>query len=317
MFLKKQLNPELEAFFKYSGINSSDDTLFKESILRDQVYEESDFSDKSDSDNACNIFANDELIDKEIEKNPVISRIIGRSERIKKLRRSIFCVKDKNCKILITGESGTGKSLAAHILHDSGLLKDKQLISVNVGAIQKDLIESTLFGSVRGAFTDAVDRKGLMTLADGGVLFLDEIAELPLSCQPKLLRVIEEGVYRRVGSDREEKIDCNFIFATNQNLKDLVRKKRFREDLYYRIAEFRIEVPSLRERKEDILLLAEYFLQESNSKSNIEKKYFTEEAKQRLLSYDWPGNIRELRTVVNVSTIYSQSEKILPGNIIF
>ena len=156
-----------------------------------------------------------------------------------------------------------------------------------------------------------------MSLADRGTLFLDEIAELPVSCQAKLLRAIDEGVYRKVGSDKEEKVSCRFIFATNQNLKELVKAKLFREDLYYRIAEFCINVPSLRERKEDILLLAEHFLRETNSKSHLDKKYFTKEAKEKLLQYDWPGNIRELKTAVNVSTIYSQSSKIFPGDIQF
>lgn len=317
MTVEKSSNPEIEVFCKYSGLDVSDFSFLQANILRDQILEDTDSVSRKEFDITSAFTEKDELIDKEIEKNKIFTRLIGRSEKIKKLRRSIYCVKDKSCKILISGESGTGKSLVARILHETGFLKDKQIISVNVGAIQKDLIESTLFGSVKGAFTDAVDRKGLMTLADGGVLFLDEIAELPLSCQPKLLRAIEEGVYRRVGSDKEEKIDCQFIFATNQNLKELVKKKRFREDLYYRIAEYRIEVPPLRERKEDILMLADYFLQNANSKSSLERKYFTDEAKEKLLSYNWPGNIRELRTIVNVSTIYSQTAKILPCDIIF
>lgn len=311
-------NIELEVISKYSDIYDFQNENKSFNILRDQISEDLEseqlFADKSQK---SLVRTKEELIDSEIENSRIFEKLIGQSENLRKLKRDIFCVKDKNCKVLIYGESGTGKSLVAHLIHESGPLKDRQLVSVNVGALQKDLIESTLFGSVKGAFTDAIDRKGLMSLADRGTIFLDEIAELPVSCQAKLLRAIDEGVYRKVGSDKEEKVNCRFIFATNQNLKELVKVKLFREDLYYRIAEFCINVPSLRERKEDILLLAEHFLRETNSKSNFDKKYFTKEAKEKLLQYDWPGNIRELKTAVNVSTIYSQSSKIFPGDIQF
>lgn len=311
-------NIELEVISKYSDIYDFQNENKSFNILRDQISEDLEseqlFADKSQK---SLVRTKEELIDSEIENSRIFEKLIGQSENLRKLKRDIFCVKDKNCKVLIYGESGTGKSLVAHLIHESGPLKDRQLVSVNVGALQKDLIESTLFGSVKGAFTDAIDRKGLMSLADRGTIFLDEIAELPVSCQAKLLRAIDEGVYRKVGSDKEEKVNCRFIFATNQNLKELVKAKLFREDLYYRIAEFCINVPSLRERKEDILILAEHFLRETNSKSNLDKKYFTKEAKEKLLQYDWPGNIRELKTAVNVSTIYSQSSKIFPGDIQF
>lgn len=311
-------NIELEVISKYSDIYDFQNENKSFNILRDQISEDLEseqlFADKSQK---LLVRTKEELIDSEIENSRIFEKLIGQSENLRKLKRDIFCVKDKNCKVLIYGESGTGKSLVAHLIHESGPLKDRQLVSVNVGALQKDLIESTLFGSVKGAFTDAIDRKGLMSLADRGTIFLDEIAELPVSCQAKLLRAIDEGVYRKVGSDKEEKVNCRFIFATNQNLKELVKVKLFREDLYYRIAEFCINVPSLRERKEDILLLAEHFLRETNSKSHLDKKYFTKEAKEKLLQYDWPGNIRELKTAVNVSTIYSQSSKIFPGDIQF
>lgn len=311
-------NIELEVISKYSDIYDFQNENKNFNILRDQISEDLEseqlFADKSQK---SLVRTKEELIDSEIENSRIFEKLIGQSENLRKLKRDIFCVKDKNCKVLIYGESGTGKSLVAHLIHESGPLKDRQLVSVNVGALQKDLIESTLFGSVKGAFTDAIDRKGLMSLADRGTIFLDEIAELPVSCQAKLLRAIDEGVYRKVGSDKEEKVNCRFIFATNQNLKELVKVKLFREDLYYRIAEFCINVPSLRERKEDILLLAEHFLRETNSKSILDKKYFTKEAKEKLLQYDWPGNIRELKTAVNVSTIYSQSSKIFPADIQF
>lgn len=311
-------NPEYEIIHRYSEFSETLKTIAVYNILRDQIDEDEKVEElKSVSQKNKLSSEKESLIDREIENCRSFDKLLGQSERVRKLKREIYCVKDSNCKVLICGESGTGKSLIAHILHETGLYKDKHLVSVNVGALQKDLIESTLFGSVKGAFTDAVDRKGLMSLADGGTLFLDEIAELPVSCQPKLLRAIEEGVYRKVGSDKEEKVSCRFIFATNQNLKDLVRKKLFREDLYYRIVEFCINVPTLNERKDDILLLAEHFLSEANSKSTLEKKYFSNEAKEKLLEYSWPGNIRELKAAVNVSTIYSQNRKIMPEDIQF
>lgn len=257
------------------------------------------------------------IIDSQISQDKNFALLIGGCEKIKKVKRDIFQVKDKSCKVLFFGESGTGKSCAAHILHHSGNLSKNKFVSVNVGALQKDLIETSLFGSVKGAYTDATNRQGLINLAENGTLFLDEIGELPLSCQPQLLRALDEGIYRKVGSDAEEKMNVRFVFATNANLKELVKQKLFREDLYWRIAEFVIEIPPLRERREDILLIAEHFLNELVLKYSSEKKYFSESAKEKLLMYDWPGNIRELRTCINIAMIYSASSKIDASDIRF
>ena len=257
------------------------------------------------------------IIDSQISQDKNFALLIGGCEKIKKVKRDIFQVKDKSCKVLFFGESGTGKSCAAHILHRSGNLSKNKFVSVNVGALQKDLIETSLFGSVKGAYTDATNRQGLINLAENGTLFLDEIGELPLSCQPQLLRALDEGIYRKVGSDAEEKMNVRFVFATNANLKELVKQKLFREDLYWRIAEFVIEIPPLRERREDILLIAEHFLNELVLKYSSEKKYFSESAKEKLLMYDWPGNIRELRTCINIAMIYSASSKIDASDIRF
>lgn len=257
------------------------------------------------------------IIDSQIRSDEHFSLLIGDGEEIKNVKRDIFQVKDKSCKVLFSGESGTGKSCAASVLHRTGRLMKNKFVCVNVGALQKDLIETSLFGSVKGAYTDALNRQGLISLAENGTMFLDEIGELPLQCQPQLLRALDEGVYRKVGGDAEETTNARFVFATNANLKELVKEKLFREDLYWRIAEFVIEIPPLRKRKDDIVLIAEYFLSGLNAKSGSEKKYFSEGAKRKLLMYDWPGNIRELKTCVSVSTIYAGSDKIEASDIRF
>ena len=255
--------------------------------------------------------------DFKISQDKNFSILIGKSESIQKVKRDIFYARDKDCKVLFYGESGTGKSLAARVLHKSSRHADQKLVSVNVGALQRDLIETTLFGSVKGAYTDALDRKGLISMASGGTLFLDEIGELPLSCQPQLLHALDEGSYRRVGSDREEAVSTRFVFATNANLKKLVQKKKFREDLYWRIAEFVVEIPPLRERKEDIPQIAESFLAELNSKNAGVTKVLSDEAMHKIILYDWPGNIRELKTCLKIATIYAESDVIEASDIRF
>lgn len=256
-----------------------------------------------------------QILNKKIHCDKIFSGIIGNSPQIYNVKKDIYFIKEKECKVLFIGESGTGKSMMARILHKTSLRKDGKYISVNIGAMPKDLIESTLFGTVKGAFTDARDKKGLVHLAENGTIFLDEIGEMPLDCQTKLLHTLDDGSFRRVGSDEEEKTNARFIFATNANLKELVKQKLFREDLYWRIAEFVINIPPLRSRDNDIILLAEYFLDMINARSAKEKKYFSERAKEKLENHFWPGNIRELKSCVEVATIYSQSAKIMPEDI--
>lgn len=252
----------------------------------------------------------DNIVEQKLLSDSNLALVLGNCEEILELKKELCVVSEKECKVLFCGESGTGKSLIARVLHKLSLRKDEKYISVNVGALPKDLIESTLFGTVKGAFTDARDRKGLLHLAEHGTIFLDEIGEMPLSCQTKLLHTLDDGCFRKVGSDVEEKTDARFIFATNANLKELVKKKLFREDLYWRIAEFTINVPPLRKRGDDIIMLAEYFLNQNSCKNKSSLKYLTEAAKEKLMSHFWPGNIRELRSCINISTIFSQSEKI-------
>lgn len=278
------------------------DSLFKEGAFVLPVKESRKISEKKTPF--------DSIIEQKVQADPNLKAIIGKCDEIKKLKRDLCIVSEKECKVLICGESGTGKSMLARILHQSSLRKDEKYISVNMGALPKDLIESTLFGTVKGAYTDARDRKGLIHLAEHGTIFLDEIGEMPLSCQTKLLHTLDDGRFRKVGSDVEEITDARFVFATNANLKELVKKKRFREDLYWRIAEFIIDVPPLRKRGSDILILADYFLEQTNLKSNASSRYFTDAAKEKIMMHKWPGNIRELKSCINISTIFCQSEKI-------
>ena len=273
-------------------------------------------SDKTPSQHKKIKKAFGEEFDEEIQKNRAFSSIIGHCEQIKQLKRKIYYVKDKECKVLFLGKSGTGKSSAVHALHKAGIYKDRKLVSLNVGALQKDLVETTLFGSVKGAFTDATDRKGLIALAEDGIIFLDEIGEMPLQCQTKLLRIFDEGIYRKVGSDKEEKTSARFVFATNKDLKQMVKEKQFREDLYWRIAEFVVEIPPLKERREDILLIADYFLDLINIKDRS-RKFLSKDARDKLLCYDWPGNIRELQTCIKMATIYSSKDEIAASEISF
>ncbi len=236
---------------------------------------------------------------------PQLARLIGSSEKINEVRRKILMVADTNMPMIFLGESGTGKTMAAKIAHDLSLRKDKPFVIANMASVKSELIESALFGNVRGAYTDARDRSGLFKSADGGTLFMDEIAELSLECQAKLLRVIETGIFRPIGSDQEVKSDVRLIFATNADLQSLVRKRRFREDLYWRIVDFPITVPALRERMEDFPLLIESELKEIQKV--VGKSFLiTKEAIQKMSSCDWPGNFRQFKSCLRRAAILSR-----------
>ncbi|MEC7496809.1 MAG: sigma-54 dependent transcriptional regulator, partial [Planctomycetota bacterium] len=214
--------------------------------------------------------------------------------------------------ILITGESGTGKELVARALHDSSARKAKPFIAVNCAALPEALIESELFGHAKGAFTDARDaRKGLFAQADGGTLFLDEIGDLPLNLQAKLLRVLEQQTIRPIGSDQEQAIDVRVLSATHQDLEAKVEREEFRQDLYYRLNVIEIEVPPLRARGNDVLLLAHTFLQQFAEKSGKAVVGIAEPAATKLLDYDWPGNVRELRNVLERAVAMTQYDRVI------
>ncbi|MBB6478794.1 sigma-54-dependent Fis family transcriptional regulator [Spirochaeta isovalerica] len=219
--------------------------------------------------------------------------------------------------ILISGDSGTGKELFAEQIHKYSLRSDLAFIKVNCAAIPENLIESELFGHIKGAFTDAVtDHTGRFELADKGTIFLDEIGELPISMQAKLLRVIQHGSFEKVGSNALVKVDVRIIAATNRNLTEEVRLGHFREDLFYRLNVLPLEIPPLKKRREDILPLAEYFLKKFNIKNNKNIKGFSSSSVEAMLSYSWPGNVRELENSVERAVIIATSDVVYPKDLL-
>lgn len=227
------------------------------------------------------------------------SSIIGETPGILKIKEMIEKVAPSDARVLITGGNGTGKELVASSLHENSNRRKMQFVEVNCAAIPSELIESELFGHEKGAFTSAVkDKKGKFELASGGTLFLDEIGDMSLSAQAKVLRALQENVIQRVGGERDIKVDCRIVAATNKDLRKEIEEGRFREDLYHRLAVILIHVPSLNERRDDIPVLAEHFLTMVCSEHGVPRKSFAEEAILELQKTDWSGNIRELRNIV-------------------
>ena len=227
------------------------------------------------------------------------NQIIGESKTIVKVTEMISKVAKTDARVLITGENGTGKELVANQLHEQSNRSNKNFIEVNCAAIPSELIESELFGHVKGSFTSAIkDRSGKFEAADKGTLFLDEIADMSLAAQAKVLRALEEKKIQRVGNEKDISIDVRVIAATNKDLKKEIAEGRFREDLYHRLAVIIIHVPKLIERKEDIPLLTNHFIELISKEQGLEKKNFTKEAMKKLDNYSWTGNIRDLRNVV-------------------
>ncbi len=237
--------------------------------------------------------------------------IIGRSEAIQKLLRQVDLVAPTDATVLITGESGTGKELIARAIHDASERGERPLIRVNCAAIPRELFESEFFGHVRGAFTGALrDRIGRFELADRGTLFLDEVGEIPLELQSKLLRVLQEGQFERIGEERTRSVDVRIIAATNRDLKAAVRAGRFREDLFYRLDVMPIESVPLRERREDIPLLAVHFLEGARRKPAGAALQLSEGDVRRLMAYPWPGNVRELQNVIERGIILARNGRL-------
>ena len=227
------------------------------------------------------------------------SSIIGETDGIIKIKEMIEKVAPSDARVLITGENGTGKELVARSLHDNSNRRKMQFIEVNCAAIPSELIESELFGHEKGAFTSAVkDKKGKFELASGGTLFLDEIGDMSASAQAKVLRALQENVIQRVGGERDIKVDCRVLAATNKDLRKEIEAGRFREDLYHRLAVILIHVPSLNERRDDIPLLADHFMTMVCAEHGVPRKSFTEDALEALKQTDWSGNIRELRNII-------------------
>ncbi|EHQ41696.1 sigma-54-dependent transcriptional regulator [Myroides odoratus] len=238
--------------------------------------------------------------------------IIGKSESIEQITAMIEKVAPTEARVLITGPNGTGKELVAHQIHAQSPRSIKPLIEVNCAAIPAELIESELFGHVKGAFTSAVkDRPGKFELADKGTIFLDEIGDMSLPAQAKVLRALQENVITRVGAEKDQKIDVRVLAATNKDLRKEIEEGRFREDLYHRLAVILIKVPALNDRRDDIPLLLEHFVKQIAAEQGTTPKKFTAEAITLLQQYDWSGNIRELRNVIERLIILGGNEVTL------
>lgn len=237
--------------------------------------------------------------------------IVGQSPALQKILRQIELVAPTDATVLIHGESGTGKELIAHAIHQRSKRKNQPLIKVNCASIPRELFESEFFGHVKGAFTGALkDRTGRFQLADGGTLFLDEVGDIPLELQSKLLRVLQEGEYERIGEEKTRRVNVRIIAATNRDLKKEMEAKRFRQDLYFRLSAFPLEIAPLRNRKEDIPLLAKEFLKQICQSMGLKELPLKKKHILQLQNYDWPGNIRELRNVIEHAVIVSRGKEL-------
>ena len=238
-------------------------------------------------------------------------RIVGTSQALRRMQKRIEAVAETPASVLVQGESGVGKELVAREIHGRSQRADRPLVKVNCASIPKELFESEFFGHVKGAFTGAHrDRIGRFQLADGGTLFLDEIGEIPLELQGKLLRVLQESEFERVGDDVTRSVDVRVIAATNRNLEQLIVDGKFREDLFYRLSVFPVDVPPLRERGEDIVQLAQHFLEQTCKDFGREALTLTRTQAAKLRAYDWPGNVRELKNVIERAVILSTSKAL-------
>ena len=237
--------------------------------------------------------------------------LVGDSPVLQQIREQIDLVAGKNSRVLIMGESGTGKELIAYAIHRKSQRRDKPFVRVNCAAIPQELFESELFGHEKGAFTGAMQQRiGKFEQADGGTLFLDEIGEIPLNLQPKILRALQENEIQRVGAQKEIKVNVRIISATNRKLEEEVKKTNFREDLYYRLNVFPIEMPPLRLHREDLPQLIQHFISRIAQENNIRPKQISDDAMELLLQYDFPGNIRELRNIIERLLIITVGDQI-------
>ncbi|MDA8104032.1 MAG: sigma-54 dependent transcriptional regulator [Nitrospiraceae bacterium] len=253
----------------------------------------------------------------QLSKKYGFTNIIGKSDEMLKIGELVRKVaRSDAATILLQGESGTGKDLVAKVIHYESGRADRPFMDINCTALPETLIESELFGFEKGAFTDAKNmKKGLFELADGGTVFLDEIADMKLSTQAKLLKIIENKTFKRIGGVKDISVDLRIVAATNKNLVEEVRNDNFREDLYYRLKVIPIMLPALRERRDDIFLLAKYFVEEFNREFKKTVKGISKETAKAFLNYHWPGNIRELRNVIERAMILENEDYILPEHL--
>jgi DNA-binding NtrC family response regulator len=261
-----------------------------------------------------------EQLRREVRAYKKFGALIGQSPAMRQIYTVIGAVSGNKSTVLVTGESGTGKELVARTIHQKGPWADHSFVAINCGAMSETLLDSQLFGHRRGAFTGAIaDHEGVFQTANGGTLFLDEISEIPLALQVKFLRAVQEKEVTPLGANRPIKVDVRIIAASNRNLEEEVKKGTFRDDLFYRLNVVPIHLPPLRERREDIPLLIEHFIATFSTEYNVEPKKLVPEALEKLVSYSWPGNIRELQNVIERMFALSQSREItltdLPGPI--
>jgi DNA-binding NtrC family response regulator len=255
------------------------------------------------------------LLKRELKETSRFDDLVGESPAMDQVKAILDRVAPTNSTVLVWGESGTGKELAARAIHRRSPRRARQFVSINCGALPDELLESELFGHVKGSFTGAVaTKKGLFEVADGGTIFLDEIGDTSPAMQVKLLRVLQERQIRRVGGTDQIEVDVRIIAATNQDLEALVREKRFREDLYYRIHVIAVKMPPLREKREDIPVLAAHFLAKCTKMMGKRIREISPEAMRQLLDYSWPGNVRELENVIERAVALEASDRILPGS---
>ena len=256
------------------------------------------------------------VLKKELVKEYSFQNMIGNSPPMHAVFDLVRRVSQAPTNVMITGESGTGKEVVAKAIHYNGPLKDRPFVTINCGAIPENLMESEMFGHKKGSFTGAImDKVGLFEVADGGTLFLDEVGELPVSIQVKLLRAIQERVIRRVGATEDLKIEVRIIAATNRNLEDMVAKGTFRQDLFYRLNVIGIRTPALRERLDDIAILANHFLKKYNDKMNKNIAGISTEAMDILKNYNYPGNVRELENMIERTVALEAGSTILPESL--
>ena len=256
------------------------------------------------------------LLRKKLESQYTYQDIISRSDAMQSIFETIESVSNAKSHVLIQGETGTGKELVAHAIHNAGQMKDKSFVTVDCAALSETLLESELFGHVKGAFTGATqDKKGLFEEANGGTLFLDEIGHVSLDIQVKLLRALDDGVIKRVGDTKTKKVDIRLIAAANENLQELVTEGGFREDLFFRLNVIMMEIPPLRERKEDVPLLVEHFLQKYNRLERKNIQSVSEDAMTIMVNYVWPGNVRELENFIHRAVVVKKSPIINPRDL--
>lgn len=263
-----------------------------------------------------NLEVENRTLKKEMQKEFSFQSLVGNSEKMHHIYELIKRVSQTPTNVLVTGESGTGKEMVAKAIHVNGPLKNKPFVTINCGAIPENLMESEMFGHKKGSFTGAIqDKVGLFEVADGGTLFLDEVGELPLTIQVKLLRAIQERIIRRVGATEDQKIEVRIIAATNRDLEDMIKEGLFREDLFYRLNVILIRVPPLRERTDDVTLLAKHFLQKYATRFGRPVSGISDEAMKVLRKYDYPGNVRELENIIERTVALEAGSTILPESL--